>query len=88
MELPETAVLVGELLGVLHARSDHLGARSFRKSVRRIFRTRSTKRSNSAARLLDKWPLKMTRSKQERDQEIRLANLVKKEHTVFMASAF
>jgi hypothetical protein len=38
--------------------------------------------------LKGRYPLKITRSKQERLQAIRLANFATKEHTVFMASAF
>src|SRR3954447_24167956 len=55
------------------------------KSVRRTFRTRSTKYSSSQGADNARWPLKMMRSKQESTTTIRLVNLVTKRDSVFMA---
>ena len=57
----------------------------FMNSLRRTFRTQSTKYWSSRGAAKDRWPLKSTRSKQCREQTMRLANLVRKRHTVFMA---
>ena len=50
----------------------------FMKSDRRTFRTRSTKYSSSQGAAKAKWPLKMTRSKQESTATIKLVNLATK----------
>src|SRR5580704_13588174 len=55
------------------------------KSVRRTFSTRSTKYSSSQGAAKARWPLKMTRSKQESTATIKLVNLVMKRDSVFMA---
>jgi len=59
--------------------------RQLMKSLRRTFRTKSTKRSSSWGAAKARWPLKSTRSKQRNLQTTRLANLTRKGHTVFMA---
>src|SRR4051812_37231332 len=55
------------------------------KSLRRTFKTQSTKYSSSRGADKARWPLKMTRSKQERTATIRLVNLMMKRDSVFMA---
>src|SRR6516165_618798 len=60
----------------------------FMKSERRAFKTRSTKYSSSQGAARAKWPLKMTRSKQERTARIKLVNLETKRDSVFMAFSF
>ena len=55
------------------------------KSQRRTLRTRSTKYSSSRGAAKARWPLKMTRSKQESTATIKLVNLVTKRDSVFMA---
>src|SRR5260221_4101838 len=58
------------------------------KSVRRTLRTQSTKYSSSQGAAKARWPLKMTRSKQESTATIRLVNLETKRDSVFMAFSF
>src|SRR6516225_11706858 len=66
-------------------RSEYWGAMVFMKSERRTFKTRSTKYSSSQGAARARWPLKMTRSKQESTATMRLVNLVTKRDSVFMA---
>src|SRR5438105_4326227 len=58
------------------------------KSARRILRTWSTKASRAESLEMGRWPLKMTRSKQESTATIRLVNLETKRDSVFMAFSF
>src|SRR5262249_23119314 len=60
----------------------------FMKSERRTFKTRSTKYSSSRGAAKARWPLKRTRSKQERTATIKLVNLATKRDSVFMAFSF
>src|SRR5437588_10786 len=57
----------------------------FMKSLRRTFKTQSTKYSSSRGAAKARWPLKRTRSKQESTATIKLVNLVMKRDSVFMA---
>src|SRR5512135_3494560 len=57
------------------------------KSLRRTPRTQSTKYSSSQGAARARWPLKMTRSKQESTATITRINLVTKRDGVFMASS-
>src|SRR5215472_12821788 len=57
------------------------------KSLRRTFRTQSTKDSSSQGAAKARCPLKMTRSKQESTATIRPVNLATKRDGVFMASS-
>src|SRR5512135_592774 len=57
------------------------------KWLRRTCRMQSTKYSSSRGAARARWPLKMTRSKQESTEAIRRINLVTKRDSVFMASS-
>src|SRR6516165_2533661 len=57
------------------------------KSHRRILRTQSTKPSRAGPLEMGRWPLKITRSKQESTATIKLVNLATKRDSVFMASS-
>ena len=86
--LPGPTALLGEALGVFHQAFRPFGADGLQEVGPADLQDVIDEALELRGRLIGRCPLKMTRSKQDRTQEIRLANLAKKEHTVFMASAF